>query len=130
MQSVMKELLFDSWHQWKVCFLSGCKKFMWGIARVITCIIFGFLSVLRWLWRRLVKAVGSYPTLAIIVAIAACIAVWALTFAQGRARLVTAEFQRDSLCYELSELRKCSDKGESVAFGKDTISVFGSYDKP
>jgi hypothetical protein len=126
----MKELLFDSYHQWKVCFLSGCKKLCWGLCRIITCIILGVLSVLRWLWHRLVDAVGSYPALAIVVAVAVCIAVWALTFAQGRAKLVTAEYQRDSLCYELSESRKNNDKGKSVVFDKDTITMFDSYDKP
>lgn len=127
-KEVMKSLLFESWHQWQVCFVSGCKKAGWGLLRIVTCIIFGLVSVIRWLWRRLIKGVGSYPALAVIVACGAFLAVWLLTYANGKAKLVTAEHTRDSLVYELKQITTLLDKGEKVVVGSDTIRVFDSYE--
>lgn len=124
----MKSLLFESWHQWQVCFLSGCKKAGWGLLRIVTCIIFGLISVIRWLWRLLIKAVGSYPTAAVIVGCGAFLAVFLLTYANNKARLTTAEHERDSLAYELSQIITLLDKGEKVTIGSDTIMVFDSYE--
>lgn len=117
----MKQLLFDSWHSWKVCFLSGCKKFLWGFVRIITCIILGILSVIRWLWRLLRKAVGDYPTSSIIIAVLLCIGIYLFMFVKGRARLVTAEHQRDSLSYELSKFTQMYDSTETIVINGDTI---------
>lgn len=103
------ELLFDSWHSWKVCFLSGCKKFAWGGARIVTCILLGVLSILRWLWRLLIKAVGNYPTAAIIIALTACIGIWLFTYASSKARLVTAENERDTMAYRLQQYEAMYD---------------------
>ena len=117
----MKQLLFDSWHSWKVCFLSGCKKFLWGLVRIITCIVLGILSVIRWLWRLLRKAVGQYPTSAIIIAVLLCIGIYMFMFVTGRARLVTAEYQRDSLSYELSKFTQMYDSTATIIINGDTV---------
>lgn len=108
--------------------MSGCKKAGWGLLRIVTCIIFGLMSVIRWLWRRLIKGVGSYPTVAVIVACGAFLAVWLLTYANSKAKLVTAEHTRDSLAYELKQITTLLDKGEKVVVGSDTIRVFDSYE--
>jgi hypothetical protein len=51
-----------------------------------------------------------------------------LTYANGKAKLVTAEHTRDSLAYELKQITTLLDKGEKVAVGSDTIRVFDSYE--
>lgn len=125
---IMEKLLFDSLKQWKICFWAGCKNAGWGVCRITTALLFGIFSVIRWLWRRLIKGVGSYPTVAVIVACGAFLAVWLLTYANNKARLVTTEHERDSLAYELHQITTLLDKGEKVAVGSDTIRVFDSYE--
>ena len=94
-----KSALFDSWHQWKVCFLAGCKEFWWGFIRIISCLILGFVSILRAFWRALVVFVGNNPKVAIGGTIVIAFIVWLVTFASMRARVVGAESQRDSISY-------------------------------
>jgi hypothetical protein len=95
----MNNAFFDSWHQWKVCFLAGCKEFWWGLMRIISCILLGILSVLRALWRGLVVFVSHNPKVAIGGTIVVAFIVWLVTFASMRARAVGAESQRDSISY-------------------------------
>ena len=102
----MSNLLFDSWHQWKVCFLSGCKKFGWGTMRIVTCIILGVLSIVRWLWRMMVRFVSGYPEISIGAAVVIALVVWLITFTSMRARAVGAECQRDSISWEYYQFKK------------------------
>ena len=106
----MKDLLFDSWHQWKVCFLSGCKKLALGIGRIVSCLLLGLLSVVRWLWRRLVSAVSDYPVAAILTPIAVFSVIWIGTYASMKAKVVTAEMQRDSMSYRLHTFESMYDE--------------------
>ncbi len=109
-----KSILFDSWHQWKVCFLSGCSKFLWGLLRIITCVILGILSIIRYLWRLFVAFVRRNPIIAIGGFVAVIIFTWLLTFVQMRSRAVGAEHQRDSLSYELSKFTQMYDSATYV----------------
>ena len=95
----MNSILFDSRHQWRTCFLAGCKSFLWGLMRIVSCIILGILSVFRALWRCLVVFVSNNPKVAIIGTIVIALIVWLVTFASMRARAVGAESQRDSISY-------------------------------
>ena len=101
-----KSILFDSWHQWKVCFLSGCSKAGWGIMRILSCIVLGFLSIVRWLWRFVGRFVSVYPEISIATAVVTVILVWLLTFMSMRARAVGAESQRDSISWEFYQFKK------------------------
>jgi len=107
--------MFDSLRQWWICFFSGCKSVGWGIWRILTALFFGFLSLLRWLWRLLVKAVGSHPSAAIIVAVAVFVFIWVFTYAGLKSRIASAEFQRDSASYRASRLEEI--------YGSDTDSL-------
>lgn len=109
-----KSILFDSWHQWKVCFLSGCSKFLWGLLRIITCVFLGILSIIRYLWRLFVAFVRRNPIIAIGGFVAVIIFTWLLTFVQMRSRAVGAEHQRDSLSYELSKFTQMYDSATYV----------------
>ena len=109
-----KSILFDSWHQWKVCFLSGCSKFLWGLLRIITCVFLGILSIIRYLWRLFVAFVRRNPIIAIGGFVAVIIFTWLLTFVQMRSRAVGAEHQRDSLSYELSKFTQMYDSATCV----------------
>ena len=104
-------------------------KFLWGLARMLLYVVTGVASVARWLWRKLVMLVSGYPEMAIVVAFAVFAFVWVLTFASVRARLATAEYQRDSLSYKLHQMMHIEDKGEEVVTGNDTLKIF-SYDRP
>ena len=124
-----KKLMFDSWAEFRDEALTDARSAFVSAADFVLSVIFGLLSLFRWLWRVIVKAVGNYPTAAVIIACALNIGVWAITFAQSRARLVYAEHQCDSLSYELTRLTHGQDRGEYKVIGHDTIHVFNSYDR-
>lgn len=119
----MNYLLFDDFRQWLTCLLAGVRKFCWGIFRIVTCLIGAVLSLLRALWRRMVRFTGNYPNIVLGAAIVVVALVWVLTFASMRAKVVGAEHQRDSLSYELSKFTQMYDKAEEkVIVEDDTIS--------
>lgn len=127
-----KSVLFESWHQWKVCFLAGCKEFWWGFARIISCLILGILSIIRWLWQLLVKAVSLYPVAAIIIAGILCSLIWLFTYADGKAKLVNAENERDTMAYRLQQFEQMYDGNtDSVIIvrndSQDTLSFVQQY---
>lgn len=101
-----KKILFDGWKQWKVCFMAGVEKFLWGICRIITAIILGIASVFAWLWRCICSFVSNNPkvTLCAFVVIAAL--VWLLTFVNMRCRAVGAENQRDSIAWQYQNFKE------------------------
>ena len=121
--------MFDSWAEFRDEALTNVRGFIISMVDFAFVIVFGLLSLFRWLWRVIVKAVGNYPAAAVIIACALNIGVWAITFAQSRARLVYAEHQCDSLSYELTRLTHGQDRGEYKVIGHDTIHVFNSYDR-
>lgn len=119
----MNYLLFDDFHQWLTCLLAGVRKFCWGIFRIVTCLIGAVLSLLRALWRRMVRFTGKYPNIVLGAAIVVVALVWVLTFTSMRAKVVGTEHQRDSLSYELSKFTQMYDKAdEKVIVEDDTIS--------
>lgn len=126
----MENLMFDSFRQWTVCMGAALKSAMWGGTRIAVFTATGLLSLLRALWRRCISFVGNYPTAATIAACGIILAVWVITFTDGRAKLVTAEHERDSLSYQLHMLTITNERGEQVVIGNDTIKVFSSYDRP
>ena len=77
----MNYLLFDDFHQWLTCLLAGVRKFCWGIFRIVTCLIGAVLSLLRALWRRMVRFTGNYPNIVLGAVIVVVALVWVLTFA-------------------------------------------------
>ena len=89
------KLLFDNFRQWRVCLLPGVTKMVWGICRITTCIVLGIISIIVWLWRKLIDFVGLNPKFSIITALIVIALVWLLTFVNMRARAVGAEHQRD-----------------------------------
>lgn len=119
----MNYLLFDDFHQWLTCLLAGVRKLCWGIFRIVTCLVGAVLSLLRALWRRMVRFTGNYPNIVLGAAIVVVALVWVLTFASMRAKVVGTEHQRDSLSYELSKFTRMYDKAdEKVIVEDDTIS--------
>lgn len=115
-------LLFDDFHQWLTCLLAGIKKFCWGVFRIVTCLIGAVLSLLRALWRRVVKFVGMYPNIAVSIALVVIALVWVFTFTSMRVRAVGAEHQRDSLSYELSKFTQMYDTTETkIIIDNDTV---------
>ena len=117
----MKNLLFESFHQWKVCILSGLKNAGWGIWRIITCMVFGFISLCKYLFERLAAAVSKYPKAAIVIFIVVTTVIWVVTFTSGRARALTAEHQRDSIGYCLDKYLQAFDSTSAIIVGNDTI---------
>lgn len=105
----MDKFLFSDWHQFKVCFLAGCEKFGWGLYRIVTALFFGLLSLIRYLWRLLVKAVAKFPKSTIFVVVVTFALVWGYTYTHMKARLAAAEFGRDSMAYKLSRFEAMYD---------------------
>lgn len=108
------KLLFENFRQWRVCFSAGVSKMVWGICRIITAIVLGIVSILVWLWRKLIDFVGLNPKFSIITAVIVVVLVWLFTFVNMRARAVGAEHQRDSLSYELSKFTQAYDENDSI----------------
>ena len=102
----MKDLIFQSWHQWKVCFVSGVKKFSWGLMRVITCILLGIVSVFVWLWKSACKWVGRYPNIALGGFIVVACLIFLLMYAQNRAKTLGLEAQRDSIAWQYQNFKE------------------------
>lgn len=117
----MKNCLFDSFHQWKVCFLSGCRKAGWGIWRIATCIVFGIVSLCKYLFDRLAEEVSNYPKSAIVVFVVVTSVTYTLTFVSGRIKLKTAEYQRDSIGYCLDKYMQAYDTTSTIVIDCDTI---------
>lgn len=116
-------IMFDSWQSWRICMWSAFKKFVWGLLRLVIFTIGGLLSLIRGAWRACVGWVRNYPNIALGGAIVICVIVWLLSFAQGRASLKTAEFQRDSLSYELSKFTQAYDTVEPFSVIDSTAIV-------
>lgn len=119
----MKNLMFDSFRGWYICMGAQLKSLVYSFVRLVLYSVTGILSLIRWLWRLLVKAVGSYPSVTIVVALGACIVIFLATYTSGRAKLVSAEYQRDSLSYELSKFTQAYDHGDVAVIGNDSIKV-------
>lgn len=105
----MDKFLFSDWHQFKVCFLAGCEKMMWGSYRVVTALFFGLLSLIRYLWRILVKAVAKFPKSTIFVVVVTFALIWGYTYTHMKAKLAAAEYRRDSMAYKLSRFEAMYD---------------------
>lgn len=119
----MDKFLFSDWHQFKVCFLSGCKSFLWGLYRIVSALFFGLMSLTRYLWRRLVKAVAKYPKSTIFIVVVTFALVWGYTYTRMKARLTAAEFGRDSIAYKLSRFEAMYDNDtDSVIIVRKTTS--------
>ena len=114
----MKKFLFDNWHQWKVCFLSGCQKFLWGLCRIITCILFGIISI----FVHICKQIGAFckrePAFAIIIGLIGFFGLICCVrfLAKERAARITAEFQRDSLLLKLDSAKQNAFVRESSEY--------------
>lgn len=117
----MNNFLFDSIHQWKVCFLSGCRNAGWGIWRIVTCIIFGIVSLCKYLFEKLAAAVSRYPKSAIVIFAVITVSISTLTFVSGRMKLKTAEYQRDSIGYCLDKYLQAYDTTSTIIVDNDTI---------
>lgn len=120
------KLLFENFRQWRVCFCAGVSKMVWGICRIITAIVLGIVSILVWLWRKLIDFVGLNPKFSIITAVIIVILVWLFTFVNMRSRAVGAEHQRDSLSYELSKFTQAYSEYDSL---NNRIIYGGGYEK-
>lgn len=102
----MKNLLFDNWHQWWVCFCSGVKKALWGICRIITCIIFGIISIFVWLWKLVCRFVGYNPGISLSIFVIILAITWLLFFTCNRAKIVGLESQRDSIAWQYQHFKE------------------------
>lgn len=119
----MSNLIFDSWHQWKVCFSSGCSKAAWGIWRIVTCIILGIVSVFAYIGRQIEAFTRREPVAMLIVTILiVCMSLgWLFTFTSGRVALKSAQYERDSMSIRLSRYLQAYDDKQIVVIDKDTI---------
>ena len=102
----MSEVLFHSWHQWKVCMVSALKNAAWGITKIISGIFLGIISLIVWLWHLACKWVGKHPNIALGGFIVVAVLVWVLTFVSMRSRAMGAEFQRDSIAYQYQKFKE------------------------
>ena len=101
-----KSILFQNWHQWQVCFVSGWKKFLWGFGRIVTCILLGVVSFIVWLWKCACRWVGRHPNIALGGFIVVAILIFVLMFARNRAKMLGLEAQRDSIAWQYQNFKE------------------------
>lgn len=116
-------LLFDNFHQWKVCFLSGCRKAGWGLWRIFTCIILGIVSLFVFCGKQIEAFCRRETTAAVIIGvlIVALSFGWISTFMSGRTMLRTAEYERDSIGHKLDKYLQAFDSTSTIVIDNDTI---------
>lgn len=85
---------------------AGLKSFGWGLKRMLTCVIFGIVSLLVWGWRYACKFVGKYPNIALGGFIVIVTLVWFVTFVKMRHRAVSAEYQRDHVVWQFTDFKR------------------------
>ena len=100
----MKNLLFDDFRQWRVCLWAGVCKFLWGLWRIISCLLFGIISFLVWIGKQIEVFCKREFIASLIIGVLFVFLLtgWLTTFMSERAQRVNAEMQRDSIIYELS----------------------------
>jgi len=119
----MNNQLFDSWHQWKVCFLSGCKNAAWGLWRIISCLLFGVVTIIVCCGKQIEAFCRREMIAAFIIGIIILFLVfgWISTFVQMRVSVMTAEHQRDSIGYTLDKYMQAFDSTSTIIVDNDTI---------
>ena len=115
-----KPFLFTSFRSWRVCMMSGVRKFLWGTTRIATCIVFGILSIFAWIGRLISDFASREKVAAVIIGILLFILSfgWITTYVSTKTQLTTAEFQRDSIGYVLDRYMQAYD---SVVVDGDTL---------
>lgn len=104
----MKNLLFDDFRQWRVCLWSGVCKAAWGLCRILTCILFGIVSVFVYIAKQICAFCKREFLVSLIIGalvVLICFG-WFGTFVKERAARVDAEMQRDKLRYELDSTKQ------------------------
>lgn len=106
----MKNLLFDDFRQWRVCLLAGVHKFLWGLWRIISCLLFGIISFLVWIGKQIEAFCKREFVASLIIGVlfVLLVAGWLTTFISERAHRVNAEMQRDSLSLKLDSAKQNS----------------------
>ena len=105
----MKNLFFDTFKQWWMCFRYSLELIFKGVCKMIYALVFGLLSVIWWLWKVLVDAVKKYPKTTILISVLAMYLVWLFMFAHYRTLLSKTEHSRDSVSYRLQEFDRMYD---------------------
>lgn len=97
--------MFDNVRQWRICIGSGVRETLRGLWRIVSCLLFGFLSVFWWIGREIKAFCKREFVAAVIVGLISLMGLigWVGTFVHERAARATAEMQRDSLSYRLKQ---------------------------
>lgn len=104
----MKNLLFDDFRQWRVCLWAGVCKFLWGLWRIISCLLFGIISFLVWIFKQIEAFCKREFVASLVIGVIAVVFFisFGLTFVKERKARVDAEMQRDRLKYELDSTKQ------------------------
>ena len=104
----MKNLLFDDFRQWRVCLWAGVCKFLWGLWRIISCLVFGIISYLVWIGKQIEAFCKREFVASLVIGVIAVVIFisFGLTFVKERKARVDAEMQRDRLKYELDSTKQ------------------------
>jgi hypothetical protein len=85
--------------------------------------ILGFVSIFAYIGRKIEAFCRREPVAALIITITFAIMSlgWISTFMEGRMRIKTAEYQRDSIGYKLDKYLQCYDSSATIVIENDTI---------
>lgn len=106
----MKYLLFENFRQWRICLWAGVCKMSWGTCRIITCIIFGIVSIFVFCCKEVEKFGRREPVASLIIVLVVVFLSfgWIVTFVRERAARTNAESQRDVMSMKLDSAKQCS----------------------
>lgn len=123
----MSNLLFDDVRQWRVCLWSGVCKAAWGLWRIVSCLLFGLLSVFWWIGKQMSAFCKREFVASLIIAVVLLSVVfgWLTTFINERTMRVAAEHERDSVAYVFRKKMEIYEPyREEVLLSGDTIKVW------
>ncbi len=119
--------LFTTFRQWLSSMWSGVKLFFCGLYIFICSIFGGLASLFLHVWKTLVKLVGIYPSLSLVVFISLLAVSVVTTYVTMRFKAVRAQDELDSLSYTFQLYRQTySPPGDCdfVIMNGDTINIW------
>ena len=112
----MKKYLFSDWHEWKVCMIAALSHLWWGFRKIITNVLFGIISVLIFVGKKIESFCKRETLAAFLIGIVIAILSigWLSTFMNYSVRNKTLEYQRDSVSIRLDRVMQIYDKADTT----------------
>lgn len=119
----MKKYIFDSFKEWRICLSDALKATVCGMAKVVSTIVLGIVSIIVYAARQVNAFCRRETTAALIIGalLITLSAALVATFVTERTARVSAEYQRDSIAYKNTLLMQAYDAESTLVVNGDTV---------